>query len=149
MKRKYPFLPVFGRADTRELCIRSAQRVFDRLLLKTPARRKLSFSTIALLAKNDEDGRMNKVKLRELIKIFRPDRDGKLRKIDFVKSIDSVFRDLHKLRLNIEDNVQIDKAVEYLMNVVFYITVGSIGLHVVGISPFQVFVSMSSLILGA
>ena len=74
-------------------------------MLMTPSARKLPFSTIALLAKDDKDGRMNKEKLRELIRIFRPDRDGKLRKLDFVKSIDSVYRDLRKLSLNIEDSV--------------------------------------------
>ena len=148
MKRKYPFLPVFGRADTRERCIRSAQRVFNRLLLRTPSARKLPFSTIALLAKNDDDGRMNKNKLRELIRIFRPDRDGKLRKLDFVRSIDSIYRDLRKLSLNIEDNVQIDRAVEYLIDLIFYTIVGSIVLNQLGIDPFQVFVSLSSLILG-
>lgn len=148
MNRKYPFLPCYGRADSRERCIASAQKLFDRLLRRTPDSKKLPFSTIALLAKDDDDGRMNKEKLRELIRLFRPDRDGKLSKLDFVKCIDTVYRNLRKLSLNIEDNSQIDKAVSLLLDVVFYFFLGSIVLQQIGINPLQVFVSLSSLIIG-
>lgn len=147
MKRRYPFLPVFGRADTRDKCIRSAQRVYDRLMLRTPSMRKLPFSTIALLAKNNEDGRMDKQKLKELIRVFRPDRDGKISKLDFVKSVDTIYRDLRKLSLNIEDNVQIDKAVELLFNVIFYFVVASFVLQQLGVDPFQLFASIFPLII--
>ena len=78
MKRRYPFLPVFGRADTRDRCLASSQRLFRRLMLRTPYLKKLPFSTIAILAK-DDNGRMDRKKLKELIKLFRPDRDQKLR----------------------------------------------------------------------
>ena len=78
MRRRYPFLPVFGRADTRDRCLASSQRLFNRLLLRTPNLKKLPFSTIAILAK-DGGGRMDRKKLKELIKLFRPDRDQRLR----------------------------------------------------------------------
>lgn len=148
MNRRYPFLPVFGRADTHDKCISSAQRLFDRLMLRTPTSKRLPFATIALLAKDDSDATLDKAKLRELIRMFRPDRDGKLSKLDFVKSIDAVYRDLRKLSLNIEDNVQIDRAVEFLFNLVFYFVVGSIVLRQLGFNPLELFVSLSSLIIG-
>ena len=75
------------KADTRENCIESAQRVYDRLLLRTPHRQQLPFETLALLAKND-DGTLDQDKAKELIRAFRPDRDGTLGKLEFVKSID-------------------------------------------------------------
>ena len=57
-------------------------------MLRTPEQSILPFDTLALLAKDDENGiDQNKAKL--LIKAFRPDRDGKLSKLDFVKSCDS------------------------------------------------------------
>lgn len=80
--------------------------------------------------------------------MFRPDRDGKLRRIDFVKSIDAIYRDLRKLSLNIEDNGDIDKAVETLLNVVFYFFIGSMVLQQLGLNPLQLFVSLSSLTIG-
>lgn len=141
------FLPL-GCADTRERCITCSQRLFDRLVLRTPGTKKLPFSTIALLAKDDDDGRLDKKRLKDLIRLFRPDRDGKLSKLDFVRTIDVVYKSLRQLSLNIEDSVQIDKAVEFLFNVVFYFIMGSIVLQVMGVNPLQVFVSLSSLILG-
>ncbi|CAB9521546.1 Mechanosensitive ion channel protein [Seminavis robusta] len=147
MNRRYPFLPVFGRADTREKTIKSAQRLFDRLMLRTPTMKKLPFSTIAILAK-DDDGIIDKSKLRELIRLFRPDRDGLLGKLDFVRSIDEIYKGMRRLSLNVEDSGQIDKGVTFLCNVIFYFVIGAIVLQQLGVDPLQLFASFSSLILG-
>ena len=85
MQRKYPFSSAFGPSDTRKKCIDSAQRVYEKLLLRTPEKEELNFETIALIAKND-DGSLNESKVKELINIFRPDRKGSLSLLEFVKS---------------------------------------------------------------
>lgn len=85
MQRKYPFSSAFGPSDTRKNCIESAQKVYEKLLLRTPEKEELNFETIALIAKND-DGSLNEGKVKELIKIFRPDRKGSLSLLEFVKS---------------------------------------------------------------
>ena len=58
-------------------------------MIRTPHARVLPFETLALLAKN-EDGGIDSDRAKELIKIFRPERDGSLGKLEFVKSIDQV-----------------------------------------------------------
>lgn len=147
MKKKYPFLHAFGPADTRERCIESAQLVYDRLLMRTPHLNVLPFETLALLAK-DEKGGIDQTKARQLIKVFRPERDGTLAKLDFVKSIDAVYKQLRLLSANVSNSSQIDRAVESLVNVVFYIILGCYVLSELGEDPLTLFFSFSSVILG-
>jgi hypothetical protein len=76
MQKDYPFSYAFGPADTREACIESAQKVYTRLLLRTPGDNILQFLTIALLALQ-KDGTIDQQKAKDLVKLFRPDREGK------------------------------------------------------------------------
>lgn len=73
------------------MCVESATKVYERLLLRTPEKDILDFETIAILAK-DADGFVDENQVKELIKIFRPDRDGKLTLVEFVKSVDNVYK---------------------------------------------------------
>jgi hypothetical protein len=87
-----PFGPAFGNAATRQECIQSIEELFRRLLLATPDERSvLTFDTLAMVA-IDHEGNLDEDKVRELIRVFRPDREGNLTLIDFAKSIDSVYK---------------------------------------------------------
>lgn len=136
----------FGLADTREHCIDSAQQVYERLLLRTPNQSVLAFDTLALLAKNDKGG-IDQQKAKLLIKLFRPDRDGTLTKLDFVKSIDEVYKSIRMLSANVSNSFQIEKAVKRIINIFFYIVVGAICLSQLGVDPLQLFFSLSSALL--
>lgn len=116
------------------------------MLLRTPFRDELPFETLALLAKN-EDGGLDQEKAKELIKAFRPDRDGTLGKLEFVKSIDVIYKELRLLSANITNSSQMDAAVESLVNVVFYIILGAIMIYRLGEDPLALFFSFSSVIL--
>jgi hypothetical protein len=85
MDSEYVFSLSFGLANDRESCIESAQRVFERLLMATPGQRALPFETIAFLAVDEDDGTFDQVKMKSLIRLFRPDRDGTLTMLDFVR----------------------------------------------------------------
>lgn len=76
MQKQYPFSYAFGPADTREACIDSAQKVYTRLLKRTPNENVLQFETLALLALQ-KDGKIDQQKAKDLVKVFRPDRQGK------------------------------------------------------------------------
>ena len=89
MQRKFPFSSAFGPCDTREACIDSAQVVYEKLLLRTPQREDLNFETLALVATRG-DGYIDETKVKALIKVFRPARDGTLTMLEFVKSVDNV-----------------------------------------------------------
>jgi len=92
-----PFGGAFGLADKRENCIQSAQEVYRRLLLNNPEQSELNFETLALLGLQP-DGSLDQPRLKDIIRIFRPDRDGTLFIVDFVKSIDKVYKEIRLLR---------------------------------------------------
>jgi hypothetical protein len=142
----YPFSALFGIADTRADCIESAQEVYERLLLRTPNTDVLSFEVIALLGVND-DGSLDQSKCRELVRLFRPDRDGNLLLLDFVKSIDSVYKDMRILRAAVANSSSIDHAFESIINGVFYVIVTTIILGQLGFDPLALFLSISGVIL--
>jgi hypothetical protein len=83
---EFPFSPAFGSARTRERCIQSSQNVFERLTKKCP-NEILDFDTLCLLARK-ADGGADRTKVKELIRLFRPNRSGQLSKLEFVKSVD-------------------------------------------------------------
>lgn len=76
MNKQYPFSYAFGPADSREVCLDSAQRVYTRLIMKDPDQVVLHFDTLALLAVG-KDGTIDQEKAKGLVKLFRPDRNGK------------------------------------------------------------------------
>jgi small-conductance mechanosensitive channel len=114
--------------------------------MRTPHRRDIPFETLALLAK-DEHGGIDQEKAKELIRVFRPERDGFLGKLEFVKSVDTIYKELRLLTANISNSSQMDKAVENLLNVVFYIILGAIVVNRLGENPLTLFFSFSSVIL--
>jgi hypothetical protein len=65
--------------------------VYERLLYRSNRKDMLSFHVLASLALNP-DNTLKHSKVKELIKIFRPQRDGSLSVLDFVKSVDTVVR---------------------------------------------------------
>jgi hypothetical protein len=99
--------------------------------MKTPTEQVLPFETMALLALSDEG--LDQQKAKNLVKLFRPDRDGSLTMLDFVKSIDSVYKEFRMLQASIENSSQIDRAFENIFNVVFYVIVTTITLSQLGL----------------
>lgn len=146
MDDSHPFSIAFGPAKTRNECIESAQLVYERLLLLTPGSETLPFETISLIAL-DSCGELQKKKVKALIKLFRPDRDGGLSLLDFVKSIDSVYKELRLFRAATANSSQIDVAFETIVNVGFYFIMAFIILAIMSIDPVALFLSLSSLLL--
>ena len=94
MDDTYPFTPAFGPASTRPICVQSSENLFERLLQKTPNTAPLlPFETLSEIS-YDANGQLMRDKVKALIKLFRPDRKGFLSKLDFVSSIDDVYKDL-------------------------------------------------------
>lgn len=86
----------FGPVESREACIKATEKVFQRLMLKDPDGEKLQFDTLALLAVQP-DGSLDEAKLTDLVRLFRPDREGQLTLLDFAKCVDSCYKDLRLL----------------------------------------------------
>lgn len=133
IRNDYPFSYGFGLADSREACIDSAQDVYNRLLLSSiQDERMLQFETLALCALH-ENGTIDQAKAKDLIRVFRPDRNGCLSILDFVKSVDSVYKEFRLLQASIENSSQIDRAFENIVNVIFYTVVVTIVMSQLGL----------------
>jgi len=152
MNDKYPFSRAFGHANTRESCVRSSQEVFDRLMLSAPSdssssANSLPFSILSVLAM-DRNGDFVDAKIKSHIRLFRPDRDGNLSKLDFVKSVDTVYKQLRLLRASIANSRQIDLAFERIANCFFYFFLVIIAVAILGINIWTVFLSFNTFFLG-
>jgi len=115
-------------------------------MLLTPDEDVLPFDTLAVLAKT-KDGEINTDEMKELIRLFRPERNGNLTCLDFVKSCDQVYRHMRLLRASVANSGQIDHAFEILVNIAFYLIVAIIILVVLDLDPLALFVSISGIIL--
>jgi hypothetical protein len=80
-----------------------------------------------------DDGEIDQKKARELVKVFRPRRDGVLTMVDFVKSTDSVYKEFRLLQASIQNSSQIDIAFENILNVFFYAILLTIILSIMGL----------------
>mgnify|MGYP005843868843 CR=1 FL=1 len=67
--------------------------------------------------------------------------------VDFVRSVDAIYKSIRLLAANIRNSSQIDMAVEGIINTIFYIVLGSFVLGQLGVNPLQLFFSLSSVIL--
>lgn len=122
----------FGPTHTRDACIESSQHTYARLHSSTPEEQHLHFETLGLLTVN-ATGNVDEEKAKELVKVFRPRRDGILTMLDFVKSVDSVYKEFRLLQASIQNSSQIDRAFENLINVVFYTVVVTTILFLLGL----------------
>jgi len=133
IQKSYPFSYAFGSAESRELCVENSQKVYERLMLRTPDAEVLQFETLALLALMDDGKTIDQQKAKDLVKLFRPDRDGNLTMLDFVRSIDTVYKEFRLLNASIVNSSQIDRAFENIINVVFYTVAVTITLSQLGL----------------
>jgi len=76
LEGRYMFSIAWGDVSQRDRTVISSQEVYRRLLFRTPDLDVLKFDILALAAMRS-NGTLNKDKLKDLIRLFRPDRDGK------------------------------------------------------------------------
>jgi hypothetical protein len=144
---RFLFGVAFGPTTNRECCIQSGQSVYERLFARQGSDDVLHFDSIAEIAVC-KDGTLNRPKLKALVRMFRPARDGELTMIDFLKSVDSVYKEFRVLQASIENAGTVDRAFELMVNWVFYIILWTIILYIVGLDPLGMFLSISSFIIG-
>jgi hypothetical protein len=146
MDLTYPFSTAFGLANKREACMESAQDIYRCLLLSQPESMELHFEMLTALART-VDKTLDKARVKELARVFWPDREGRLSMLDSVQSNDHVYKDLLLLRASIHNSRQIDKAYKALINIGFYFVLGCFVLAGMNIDPLAlVLLSLSSVI---
>ena len=106
LNTSFPFGAAFGPAGNRKECVESIEAVYRRLLLNYQNTTILHFNTIASLAVRSH-GKLDEDLLKELIKLFRPDRDGQLELLHFAKSIDTCYKELRLLRASVASHSKV------------------------------------------
>ena len=124
---EFPFSLAFGKCKTRSQVTVGSQRLYEKLqkitaesdLESNEISTFLRFSTIALVAMRS-NGDMDRAMVKELMRFFRPNREGQLSLLDFCKSIDGLYKELRMLRKNIANEARLNSAGEKILNFVFY-----------------------------
>ena len=97
----------FGDAQTRNKCVKSAMKVYKRLLRFTPEEENLQFDVIGALA-YDKDGNVDEKKVKQIVALFRPDRNDELTMLAFVQSCDTVYKKVRFFRASLQNSAMID-----------------------------------------
>ena len=146
IKTMHPFSKAFGPSNTREACVESAQRLYRRLLKlqKDPDATTLQFETLVDLVATSEDP-SRRSRSRRLRRMFKPDKDGNLSHLDFIRAIDAVYRELRFLVATIENFMQVDRAYERILNSVYFLFMLCVSLAILQIDALAFIVSLSSI----
>lgn len=115
-------------------------------MLLNPDKHKLQFETISLSALR-EDGTMDEKKAKMLVKVFRPDRDGELSLIDWVKSVDKIYKNIRIFRAALQNSAQIDQAFSTIIDIAFFFVLFLVFLQILSFNPLQVFLTLSGVFL--
>jgi len=118
LNSNYPFSPTFGRAINRKDVLEHSQEIYSDLLdiADSPV---VNFRILAFLAM-DEENSLDEELLKDLVSLFRPERDGSISMLNFCKSIDMIYKELRKLRASIENEAHLNSAAESIQNAIFY-----------------------------
>jgi len=95
-----------------------------------------------------KDGSLDEAKMKELIEVFRPTRQGELTMVEFVKSVDAVYKDLRVLYASIANATRMNAASQRLVDVVFFFILSCIVLDALGVDPIALFGSLAAFIVG-
>jgi hypothetical protein len=112
MDESYPFSKAFGLANTRENCLQSAIDIYNCLIRRTPSLERIHFTTLLEALTYLDSKALVENRIKQLIRIFRPEQDRTLDLVSFVKSVDNVYKELRLLRASIRNSSQIDSAFE-------------------------------------
>jgi hypothetical protein len=110
----FPFSPAFGFVKTRVQMVDGAQEVYARLVEKQNDGDVLTFQTIAQTAV--KKGKLKEETVKDLVRVFRPTRDGLLTLLDFCKSVDALYKDLRLLRVALANEAKMNKTSETMIN---------------------------------
>ena len=108
----YPFSTTFGLANSRDNCVQSAKEIYKILRGGSTEADNLTFETLCVIAMDPESTEINEAILKDLVTIFRPERDGTVGSVRFIRSIDRVYKDMRLLRASIRNSSQIHQSFE-------------------------------------
>jgi len=150
MRDPYPFTQVFGPAQNRRDCVRSAIRVYQKLQRFSPESvaddDDLNFDVIGALAYR-EDGILDKKRAQGMLRLFVPDSNNRISLNAFVSSCDSVLRQIIFLNASMTNSSKIDSVLEQNFNGLFFAVISFLIMSVLGLDLWPLLVSLSTMLL--
>jgi len=119
LRSETPFSKAFGLADTRLHCAESSQNLYKDLPFQDVELGVLRFDALCNHLAKQDDGDLDEYLVRKLVKLFRPERDGTLLLVDFIRSIDEVYKNLQLLKASILNSSKVDSALEFMIHALF------------------------------
>ena len=107
------------------------------------------FSNLAIFfhsAYNADDS-FDERKAKELVKIFRPDKNDEISLLAFVQSCDSAYKKLRYLRASVGNSTLIDKVLENFFNGMFAFCLALGVMSVLNMNPWTLLVSTSTILV--
>ena len=145
LEDSHPFGLSFGPAHTRDSCIKSAKALYKRLLELAPEEPVLHFDVIGVLAYNDDS--FDERKAKQLVKLFRPDKNDGISLLAFIQSCDSAYKKLRYLRASTSNSQVIDKVLENFVSGAFNFFLALWVMTILRMNPWTLLVSMSTLLV--
>jgi hypothetical protein len=161
LESSFPFGRAFGKAETRHQVVDCAQHVYADLLklqqkLKLhqvyanaggqDATTSLKFHTLSIVAMDDL-GNLDMKMAKDLMAVFRPTREGDITLVEFVKSVDAVYKEIRKLRASIANEGKMNAGAEKLINALFYFILVFCFLSALGLDPVVIFGGLATSII--
>ena len=146
LEDSHPFGLSFGPAFSRDSCIKSSKALYKRLLALTPGSTVLHFDVIGVLAYNADDS-FDERKAKELVKLFRPDKNDEISLLAFVQSCDSAYKKLRYLRAGTGNSTLIDEVLENFFNGVFSFCLALAVMTILKMNPWTLLVSLSTILV--
>ena len=82
-----------------------------------------------------------------MIDLLNPDHQGRMNAIGFSKAIDAVYKEVRLLENAVDNASDIDKGYERVINIFFYLILGTVCLTILGLDVLTLVLSLSSLIV--
>eukprot|EP00985_Skeletonema_marinoi_P008086 scaffold3602_cov104-Skeletonema_marinoi.AAC.1 len=146
LEDSHPFGLSFGPAFSRDSCIKSSKALYKRLLALTPGSTVLHFDVIGVLAYNADDS-FDERKAKELVKLFRPDKNDEISLLAFVQSCDSAYKKLRYLRAGTGNSTLIDEVLENFFNGAFSFCLALAVMTILKMNPWALLVSLSTILV--
>mmetsp|Transcript_83 Transcript_83/g.359 ORF Transcript_83/g.359 Transcript_83/m.359 type:complete len:904 (+) Transcript_83:147-2858(+) len=141
------FSSAFGTVESRDECTKSSELLFCRIL-KIMDSNDESFNLADLtewMFKGCNTA-AEQQKAKELEDLLCPDKEGLVYIVDFIGSIDEVYKKVRMLEHAVNNASHIDKSYEALVNIVFYFVVGVVCLHILGLNPWTIIIPLGAFI---
>jgi len=108
----------------------------------------LRFQTLVLALKGKKHRKsIDPQKVKKLISMFRPARNGDITLLEFCKSIDTAYKGIRKLRASIANEGKMNAASENIVNTIFYFFMAWFGVAAIRIDPLALIGVLGSIII--